>query len=253
LGVWFEKERRLAVAYAGIVMYIGYLIWIGGDFMSGRFLSAPFAASLLLLAHTKSISRQAIFVLASFVFVLGITAPRAPIFSIIDARVPVLDDLRDENGISDDKLVYFQRSSLMINGFRDAKGGSRFAGRNWIYKGTKKVSVEGAVGLFGYQQGPNVLVVDPLALNDPLLARLPANTKTDWRIGHFERDIPEGYLESLQGSEMLITDPDLAAYYDKLLYVISGPLWDSKRLGEIWKFNTGEYDHFIAAYLAHSK
>lgn len=252
VGVWVEKEKRSVVAYLGIVMYMGYLVWIGGDFMSGRFLSAPYIAALFLLAHLQFISRQAVIGLFAIIVLLGITSPRAPIFSLIDPRVEVLADLRDENGISDDKLVYFERSSLMINGLRDAKGGSRFAGPNWVYTGIKKVPVEGAIGLFGYQQGPNVFVVDPLALNDPLLARLPVKNKTEWRIGHFERDIPAGYLESLETSGVMISDPDLAGYYRKLLILTSGSLWDSGRLAEIWKFNTGQYDHLVKSYLANS-
>jgi len=252
LGVWLEKEKRARAAYLGIALYLGYLVVIGGDFMSGRFVSAPFLASVFLSAHFRSFSRGSLIAASVIVVLLGTTSPRSPIFSILDPHVEVLADLRDENGISDDKLVYFKRSSLMINGFRDAKGLSRFAGSNWIFKGTKKVSVEGAIGLFGYQQGPNVFVVDPLALNDPLLARLPLKEKTDWRIGHFEREIPPGYIDSLKKGETVILDPDLAAYYDRLLILISGPLWDSGRLAEIWKFNTGQYDSLLESYVLNS-
>jgi arabinofuranosyltransferase len=252
IGIWMEKEKRLIAAYVGIIFYLGYLVWIGGDFMSGRFLSAPFIASLFLMTQLRSFSLQAVSAVAGIILLLGLTAPRSPIFSLINPHVEVLSDLRDENGISDDKLVYFERSSLMINGFRDAKGGSRYAGVRWIYNGTTKVSVEGAIGLFGYQQGPNVIVVDPLALNDALLARLPVKSTTEWRIGHFEREIPAGYLESLETSEVTVADPALAEYYKKLLVLVSGPLWDSNRLAEIWKFNTGQYDHLIGSYLAGS-
>jgi arabinofuranosyltransferase len=204
------------------------------------------------MTQLRSFSLQTASTVAATILLLGLTAPRSPIFSLTDPHVEVLSELRDENGISDDKLVYFERSSLMINGFRDAKGGSRYAGARWIYKGMTKVSVEGAIGLFGYQQGPNVIVVDPLALNDPLLARLPVISATEWRIGHFEREIPAGYLESLETSEVMIADPALAAYYEKLLVLVSGPLWDANRLAEIWKFNTGRYDHLIESYLAGS-
>jgi arabinofuranosyltransferase len=62
--------------------------------------------------------------------------------------------------------------------------------------------------------------VDIFALSDPLLARLPANP--DSRTGHFLRDIPAGYIETLETGQNRLTDPDLAAYYDQLRRVISG-------------------------------
>jgi hypothetical protein len=45
-----------------------------------------------------------------------------------------------------------------------------------------------------------------------------------------------------------LTQPSLAAYYDKLTLVIRGSLFDRNRLVEIWKLNTGQYDSWLAAY-----
>ena len=52
--------------------------------------------------------------------------------------------------------------------------------------------------MFGYYAGPNVYVVDELALADALLARLPARRVDQWRIGHFQRTLPAGYLDTLR-------------------------------------------------------
>jgi len=38
----------------GIVIYLGYVIWIGGDFMAGRFLAVPVFASVFILACLRS-------------------------------------------------------------------------------------------------------------------------------------------------------------------------------------------------------
>ena len=40
-------------------------------------------------------------------------------------------------------------------------------------------------------------------------------------------------------------DRRLAEYRDRLAYVVSGPLFDLDRLVEIWRLNTGAYDHLI--------
>ena len=42
------KPRLIA---SGIVLYLFYILYIGGDFMTGRFFSAVFFASVILLVH----------------------------------------------------------------------------------------------------------------------------------------------------------------------------------------------------------
>ncbi|HEY4037042.1 MAG TPA: hypothetical protein VGL94_24050, partial [Ktedonobacteraceae bacterium] len=110
----------------------------------------------------------------------------------------------------------------------------------------KHVVVRSSIGFFGFAAGPHVHVVDIYGLSEALLARLPA--MPGWRIGHFERDIPEGYLETLEGGKNLIQNKDLALYYDKLHYVIRGPLFNARRLIEIWKLNIGAYDYLLRNY-----
>jgi arabinofuranosyltransferase len=104
-----------------------------------------------------------------------------------------------------------------------------------------------SVGLFGFYAGPEVHVIDPLALGDPLLARLPAEYDPNWFPGHFTRTIPTGYYETLATGRNLIEDRDLATYYEKLALVTRGPLFDRRRLAEIWNFNTGRYGHLVRA------
>ena len=48
-----------------------------------------------------------------------------------------------------------------------------------------------AAGFIGYAAGPGVTFLDRYGLGDPLIARLPA--EAPWRIGHFVREVPEGY------------------------------------------------------------
>jgi len=69
-----------------------------------------------------------------------------------------------------------------------------------------------------------------------------------WRIGHFRHAIPEGYLETLKTGEIMIEDPNIAEYYEKLRLVTRGDLFDPQRLVEIWKLNTGQYNHLIESY-----
>ena len=96
--------------------------------------------------------------------------------------------------------------------------------------------------------GLDRFIVDPLALSDPLLARLPSQKK--WRIGHFERDLPKGYFESVETSTNLIANPSLREYYDRLNVITRGEqLFSIDRLTTIVQFNLGHYDYLIQEYL----
>jgi arabinofuranosyltransferase len=69
-----------------------------------------------------------------------------------------------------------------------------------------------------------------------------------WTPGHFFRDIPDGYLASLQLSVNLIQDPDLHIYYEKLTRVTREPLFGVDRLAEIVRLNTGADERYLARY-----
>jgi arabinofuranosyltransferase len=253
IGVMHERGRKSIVAYLGVLFYLLYLLKIGGDFMSGRFLTAPFLVAAVLLARLNTFSRQWMQVGLAIIFALGLFTVRS---TILDSQLPMTLsylELVDRNGIADERLVFFERNSnqgFVIQGIRDTDIGSPFAGHNWVFTKFKKLVFAEAIGKAGYKNGPNIYVVDYYALVDPLLARLPSVDPTNWRIGHFWREIPAGYAETLKTHEMRIADADLALYYRKLSYVISGPLWDRERIREIWKFNTGQYDTLVAGYVS---
>jgi arabinofuranosyltransferase len=245
-------ERRGLALYAGVGLYVLYVVRIGGDFMSGRFLTAPLFLAVTVLAVCgipRSLGRLAL----ALVVLLGVFTLRSPLWSSNMLTTFPNYPLLDRNGISDQRLFYFgnpnenQYNSFVENGFRNGDYGSAFAGEDWQFKAFKRVLVTRALGKIGYQEGPNIYVIDEFALADPLLARLPVVNRY-WQIGHFYRDLPEGYMETLQSGSNQIVDPDLALYYDRLDVVIRGPLFSWERMREIWKFNTGGYDGLLERY-----
>jgi hypothetical protein len=50
-----------------------------------------------------------------------------------------------------------------------------------------------------------------------------------WRIGHFHRPLPEGYLESLRDPSVRIADPRVAALRADLDRITRDPLADPER------------------------
>ena len=261
IAIFIEKEKKAIFAYMGVLLYLVYVLSIGGDFMSGRFFSAPFFVAIILISRISFNSKQTFATGLIIIMLVVAFSEHSPIKSITagnSADKNILENAGDlwrfreftgKSGIADEKRVYFGSSGLTEYGVRQAEGGSEYAGNQWIFNETKEVAVATTLGLFAYKVGPNVFALDPVALTDPLLARLPTNDKKHWRIGHFERNFPDGYLITLETGEMKIEDENLALYYQKLSYVISGPLWDKERLIEILKFNSGQYNYLITSYL----
>jgi arabinofuranosyltransferase len=233
---------------AGIALYLAYVVWVGGDFMSGRFFTAPFLAAVIYIARFELHSATPAALVIGAVWAIGLTAPRPTVAStsaygsdIEPARVIA------PTGITDERRYYYPQSGLL-----NARRGVAMPNHKWLYMGFEakrrgdRVQTTDAAGFIGYAAGPGVYFVDDYGLGDPLIARLPA--EAPWRIGHFERRIPDGYLETLEARQNLIRDPGVAAYYDRLRIITEGPLWSRERLRTIVRMNLGRYESFIEAY-----
>jgi len=247
----YERNRKFVFLFIGVLLYLGYVVKIGGDFMSGRFLTAPLLLSTAIVSN-QLVIRRSQWIALGIVILLGVFSLRSPLLA--SNMVLYLPDypISDRNAIADERLQYFgnerkgQFNSFVENGFRGLELGSDFAGSKWRFSGFNKLYVADALGKPGYSKGPNTYVIDNFALADPLLARLPA--ASDWEIGHFRRDIPDGYLETLQTGDNQIVDVDLALYYSKLQIVIGGPLMNWDRIVTIWRLNIGQYDYLLEHY-----
>lgn len=250
LVLYLEPSRKHLTLYVGILLYLLYVVRIGGDFFASRFLAAPLLLSVVVTANLLNTKRLQLAALG-VVILLGVFSIRSPLWSSNMVAYLPSYPISDQNAISDQRLEYFgnerkgQFNSFVENGFREFEWGSPFAGNQWRFTGFDDVYVAEALGKPAYKKGPNTYTIDYYALSDHLLARLPVS---EWEIGHFRRDLPEGYLETLQTGENQITNPDLALYYDKLHFVVAGPLNDWSRIAEIWKLNTGQYDHLLENY-----
>ena len=257
---WWQKEIALRLLAGGILLYLLYTISIGGDFMTGRYFSAPVlvSAAILVRIDFDAIDIKAIssrigvpafhLLLTSLVLVLGILPfflipERAASFGIGDEgghRVYV-----DAHDISDERRVYAGMN--LIRRLRTGPLVSEFAREKWVYdpETPRVVKLVGPLGFRGYILGPNAHVIDMNSLADPLMPRMPLYQINEWRIGHFRHFIPKGYVDSLKSGENNIEDANIALYYDKLSFVVRGELWSWSRLVEIWYLNTGRYNHLL--------
>ncbi len=119
-------------------------------------------------------------------------------------------------------------------------GPSFFQGRARGEAPTKESVPYLHIGMFGYQAGPGTHIIDQFGLGDAFLARLPKRPGP-WRVGHYGRDLPEGYQATLETGVNQISDPRLAEFYRHLHVLIGGSVWNPGRLREIYNFNIGRY------------
>lgn len=241
-----KNWKRIPIA-VGSILYILYVIKVGGDFMSGRFLTAPLLVAVIAFASMPlTMPRRAWIGSGAVILALSLLAPYPSLFS--DASYGTdHKGLIDEHGIADERAFYYKSAGLlrMHEGVKLPDAPLVTKGKQWQEKG---ISLESHIGFFGFYGGPKLHTIDSYALAEPLLSRLPISEYPKWRIGHYMRIIPEGYRDTIQSGKNQIHDPNLAAYYDKLSFIIKGDLFSTKRINEIWKLNTGAYDHLLAAY-----
>lgn len=213
----------------GIILYLIYIISIGGDFMAGRFLTAPLLVAAIQIARAKWSSVQ-LLVITFGIGVIGITHIHATLFS-----GPSYNNRMFTNGIADERGFYFQHFGLL------SKERKIFLNPDWSMRDQGvQVRICGGLGGEGVSVGPGIHVLDTCALVDPLLSHLPAQYNPHWRIGHFIRQVPENYLKSIALNKNLLTDPNLKAYYDSIRKVTRSELNDKSRWSEIMRLNFGD-------------
>jgi arabinofuranosyltransferase len=237
-----RRADLLSVAL-GMALYVTYVIWVGGDFMQGRFFATAVLGGAALLSQLpiRFRPRRDVLVAAVVLAVVGLVmCPNPPLASGRDYAVKGDPEFR--SGIADERKYYFGTTGLL----REEDNVDAWLLEGLDVRNGKETVVERAtIGMYGLGAGPHRHVVDVFALTEPLLARLPALEDPNWRIGHFFRAIPAGYLAGLRRGENLIQDPNLRQYYDALSTVIKGPLFTAARWRAIADFNLGRYQYLI--------
>jgi arabinofuranosyltransferase len=247
----------------GLMLYLLYILRIGGDFMAGRFLSAPLLISAVLIARHTLRKPAHLTIAIAALLLASLATPRSPLRSGADYGRDIAE-LVDEYRISDERGIFYPHTGLLPLLTGEAK-------KHWWATRSLQVKKRGSlqettkegflvippsatgpaittwmnIGLSGFHAGPDIHIIDAMALGDPLLARLPALANPQWGPGHFGRIMPEGYIESLAQNSDNLTDRNLATYYDKLRHIVRGDLFSLNRLREIWRLNTGDYTHLI--------
>ena len=213
----------------GALLYLGYVAYIGGDFMAGRFFTAPLLIAAIMVARHawRPVSARvaAVAILGLGAFTLGDTLLSGRNYS---------DDGIWDAGIANERSVFYQRFGLL------AAQKATFTAPEWRTGHARQVqAICGGLGFNSIFSGPAVHWVDDCALADPLLARLPSRFDPHWRIGHFSRQMPTDYLESVRRDENLLLEPRTRAFYEVIRLITRGALNDPERWRAIVNMNLG--------------
>lgn len=229
--------RRAALS---ALLYCAYTVSVGGDFMSGRFFAMPFMIATMTVAPLAA-ETGAAWALAGLV-AYNVLMPIVPIKTT--GSYDAAWAWRSQNGIKDERGSYHRGTNVLLySPFRPLPDFPWVTEGTSFRNGTEKVTVQGSIGFYGLYAGPEKFIVDRNALSDPLLARMPVSPRLyfEFYAGHYFRDIPEGYLESVARNQNLLSDPLLHDYYDKLRNVTRGPLLSGSRFRDIATLNVGKY------------
>jgi len=247
-------DRRLAL---GITLYLLYILRIGGDFMSGRFLVAPLVVAIgLLRVHPGWARTRRTCAVAGGILVVALLLPRSRLRSGSDYGSGAISDFVHAGGIVDERGYYYGTTGLLnVWSHRAAlaRSGAPVPPQRWAVAGladaSKGIAVEltWCVGFYSYFVGPGTYVLDLYSLGDPLLARLPFAPDGEFRFGHYDRPVPAGYPESVLGPVSQIEDPGIAEYDNVLRLITRGPLFTTARWNAIVGMQLGRYDHLLPA------
>jgi arabinofuranosyltransferase len=225
-----SREAPQRAWAAGVALHLAWLLHIGGDFMGGRFFVAPLWVAALLLARAPWTARGAVPVLA--LLALSVLLPGSPLRLLSpQRRAPAQDGIVDERAYYEDGTSLSSWWTGQLHTF--AREGLAARGRAQSAKAT--------VGLYGFYAGPGHHVIDRLALADPLLSRLPAELPARWRIGHFRRDLPLGYAQSIEADRNLVTEAGARRLYDDVRLATRAPLLDPRRAGAIARLHLADH------------
>lgn len=245
LAVILTRSAKGAALILGASGYLGYVVWIAGDFMAGRFLYLPVMASLAAIMecsrHPRRISPWwnpgfvvACVVSACVALVHGFVSPSTPQTPAIMVRGVVDERAFWVSNAGTSLTVAPSSQPLTVPGMDPQSIQKAAAGWPTVRDSIPRVvDVEyAAIGQAGITRGPATHIIDLCALTDRFLAQqsfepVPGPpTPMDrfflsgpgWRVGHYARTLPEGYVDAVTWADPTrMPDPE-----------------DQARLRELW-------------------
>lgn len=258
-AVWALCTRELAARVFGLGMLLWFVYYLGagGDYMGGRFFSpVVLVACWLLIDRLQACALADSQLWCAVLAVMLVVSLRpyhgfAPVLTeddVVSEQVPgglaatllSPSDFHDfriaSDGMADERGFYYRYLGMLPNLFEKGVREKNLAAQMGMQaRNASPVFLACNIGMFGYYARHSIEIIDPLALADPMLSRLPAREGA--RVGHYERALPKGYVETLVAGSNRIEDPSLARLWSLVEKVTRGELFSIDRLSAIYELN----------------
>ena len=278
------RDRVARPVGLGALLVLGYSVWIGGDYMLGRFLGVPLFLVVLVAAALQArkgspgpqaAARPALMAAAAGLLYAALI-PYSPLKSPLGySRAWQDSQVEIAYRTSDEQRRYYHYLSLnrMLS---DSEFHSYYGQVRDFVDSYRKLPAGTLLTSFGegrfiYLLGLDKIVVAYTGLTDPFLARLPFNGHRSfqlqgeerrrfnplnlplqedgyyWWPGHLLRVMPDGYPEVVVDETARLADEGLQQYWEKVRLVTQGDLLDWQRILTAIRLSFGAYDHLLAS------
>ncbi len=254
----FMKKIKYIMTAAGMALYVIYVLRIGGDFMMGRHFTVIMLVGLASFIMVQNWEKDYFDSIRKTRLVFNFITIAAVVWSFTfgtSIGSQYLYGHKYSSFISDERENYSNTTGFYNNLVSIVKTGKTCVQQTWNYQAPDELRsmnfsggvLDNAAGILVYYNS-DLYLNDTYCLGDPFLSKLPAIKDPNWRVGHLRRAVPEGYRESVRNKDNELKDPYLHEYYDKILLITRGKLFDKERIVTIINMNLGKYDYLIDKY-----
>ena len=243
-----SKNILSKLIFGSVIVKLVYFIYVGGDFMMGRYFCDLFIISLyyiLWLNENKLIKminlKRIIVVLLCFTMIGNFNYS----FLFDKFAYPFNDVAFEREGYIAYTSVFEIIYSRVCNVDVPLLRWEADEIEDSISNGYKGDVVYWAPGILCYKYNDVIRLTGRDGLADPLLIFMPIDwgysgtfiQNGSWRIGHMQRIVPEGYPESVRYDQNLVVDEETHELYDKVRIVVKGELFSKERFKTILELN----------------
>ena len=245
IGSAIGGGRRHRLIAAGAFLTVLYVVWIGGDFMSGRF----FAPAFLLCAMTvASLVETRTMVVACLALLFSYNV----VWPIVPAKTTASYDMawpwRTQNGIKDERGGYHQATNVLFFAAFTRRPDDYWAREAISLRmSPERVFVRPSIGRAGFMVGPEKYIIDNNGLErsrcSPIYRSTSLYTSSSTWVIFFARSLPVMWSRVWRdGTSSRIRSSAITT--SVLLRITTGPVWSAARFGDILTLNLGQYREF---------
>ena len=261
-ALWFARAPARVIA-AAVALALLYIIFVGGDYMGGRFFSVPYVLLVAVVTGTgwywyRFLAERLGLGRCNWILGglgAGLAAwvalwAYSPLSSPMIYEDTVIDRDAYPTEVANERAAWHPRTSITV-WWEARRSGTTYPDHVTARLGIL-LNEEAApgqsfhvcnLGLTPYMARLDQNFFDLWGLADSFMARLPAN---EWRPGHLVRVRPLGLAESLASDSSTFDDPGLDRYFEILRNVTGNEyLLNANRIKELMGINLGLYDKLL--------